>query len=236
MQRIAIRSWRSPGSALHRPPRRRDPGAGGASVEVAPAGRADRTGAGAVTRSCVSSRRSAPDLTVPLDPDDPGGPMIKIAVSRILHTKEPYRGAVLHQPRWPWRRVASACAVAGSSCPNGVGKTYDWYGIDPRGVGASRPALTCDNQYFGWNRTGLHAFDRRHHEVLAAQDSGLRQGLRDRAGACGYWHTCAPPTSWRTTKPFARRSPPSRSPSSASRTARTSRRSMPRSTQIGSGP
>jgi pimeloyl-ACP methyl ester carboxylesterase len=33
-----------------------------------------------------------------------------------------------------------------------VGGDYDWIGFDPRGVGASRPALTCDSDYLGYNR------------------------------------------------------------------------------------
>jgi pimeloyl-ACP methyl ester carboxylesterase len=90
-------------------------------------------------------------LTVPLDHADPGGPTIRLAVSRILHTKEPYRGVVVTNPGGPGGS-GTFLAVAGQFVPGGVGQTYDWYGVDPRGVGASEPALTCDNHYFGWNR------------------------------------------------------------------------------------
>ena len=33
-----------------------------------------------------------------------------------------------------------------------VGGAYDWIGFDPRGVGASRPSLSCDPDYFGPDR------------------------------------------------------------------------------------
>ncbi len=32
--------------------------------------------------------------------------------------------------------------------PNGAGGAYDWIGFDPRGVGSSIPALSCDGNYF----------------------------------------------------------------------------------------
>ena len=35
-------------------------------------------------------------------------------------------------------------SILGEYVPNGVGDAYDWIGFDPRGVGASKPSLTCD--------------------------------------------------------------------------------------------
>jgi pimeloyl-ACP methyl ester carboxylesterase len=43
-------------------------------------------------------------------------------------------------------------AILGQFVPNGAGNTYDWIGFDPRGVGASRPSLSCIPDYFGYNR------------------------------------------------------------------------------------
>ncbi len=40
----------------------------------------------------------------------------------------------------------------GPIVPGNADDDYDWIGFDPRGVGASRPALSCDGQYFGYNR------------------------------------------------------------------------------------
>ena len=39
-------------------------------------------------------------------------------------------------------------SVLGQYVPNGGGDAYDWIGFDPRGVGSSKPALTCDPDYF----------------------------------------------------------------------------------------
>ena len=92
-------------------------------------------------------------LTVPLDYARPGGTTIKIAVSRVKHTSpdKDYQGVMLVNPGGPGgsgRRLATL----GRSVPDGVGGKYDWIGFDPRGVGASEPALTCDTEYFGYNR------------------------------------------------------------------------------------
>ncbi len=91
------------------------------------------------------------ELTVPLDPAAPSGPTISLAVSRILHTREPYRGVMFSNPGGPGGS-GTYLAAAGQFVPRGVGKTYDWYGLDPRGVGASSPALTCDGHYDDWDR------------------------------------------------------------------------------------
>ncbi len=85
-------------------------------------------------------------LVVPLDYANPAGPTIQLAVSRILHTKGPYRGAAFANPGGPGASALQYSRLGGA-IPHGVGKTYDWYGMDPRGVGASIPALTCDPTY-----------------------------------------------------------------------------------------
>ena len=37
--------------------------------------------------------------------------------------------------------------MLGAFVPGDAGATYDWIGFDPRGVGASVPALSCDPDY-----------------------------------------------------------------------------------------
>ncbi|GAB3778030.1 alpha/beta fold hydrolase [Nocardioides ungokensis] len=90
-------------------------------------------------------------LVVPLDHADPASPTIRLAVSRVRHTRGPYRGIVVTNPGGPGASGTSL-ATLGQSVPGHVAQTYDWYGLDPRGVGASRPALSCDGGYFGWDR------------------------------------------------------------------------------------
>jgi pimeloyl-ACP methyl ester carboxylesterase len=90
-------------------------------------------------------------LEVPLDHAVPDGPTIRIAIARVLHTRSPYRGVVLTNPGGPGGS-GRYLATYGGSVPGKVAETYDWYGIDPRGVGASKPALACDGGYLGWDR------------------------------------------------------------------------------------
>ena len=90
-------------------------------------------------------------LEVPLDHADPTGPTIQLAVSRVRHTRTPYRGVVFTNPGGPGG-TGTWVAGYGQYVPGKVAQTYDWYGLDPRGVGESKPALTCDKGYLGWDR------------------------------------------------------------------------------------
>jgi pimeloyl-ACP methyl ester carboxylesterase len=96
------------------------------------------------------------DLAVPLDYADPGAQQIHLAVSRVVHTSGPYRGVILVNPGGPGAsgRALNA-ALVNDLLSEGLGRAadeYDWIGFDPRGVGASRPALTCIPGYFGPHR------------------------------------------------------------------------------------
>jgi pimeloyl-ACP methyl ester carboxylesterase len=92
-------------------------------------------------------------LQVPLDYRDPTGPQITLAVSRVRHTVPAgqFQGVMLVNPGGPGGS-GLALATAGRRVPNNVGASYDWIGFDPRGVGASRPALSCLPNYFAGRR------------------------------------------------------------------------------------
>jgi pimeloyl-ACP methyl ester carboxylesterase len=45
-----------------------------------------------------------------------------------------------------------ALAARGNRVPNDAGDAYDWIGFDPRGVGQSKPALSCIPNYMDYNR------------------------------------------------------------------------------------
>ena len=92
-------------------------------------------------------------LTVPMDYANPAGAKIQLAVSRVKHTvpADRYQGVMLVNPGGPGG-AGRAMAVLGSHVPKGAGAAYDWIGFDPRGVGASKPKLTCDNRYTGYRR------------------------------------------------------------------------------------
>ena len=97
-------------------------------------------------------------VRVPLDYSDPGGRQIRLAVSRIRHTvpASRYQGALLLNPGGPGASGLSMSVlgpvISEDFGRRDVGQAYDWIGFDPRGVGASRPALSCDPQYFGPDR------------------------------------------------------------------------------------
>jgi pimeloyl-ACP methyl ester carboxylesterase len=92
-------------------------------------------------------------LSVPLDYDRPHGTKIQLAVSRVKH-KVPdsqYQGVMLVNPGGPGGS-GLGLAILGQFVPNHAGDAYDWIGFDPRGVGSSKPALSCDPNYFSGNR------------------------------------------------------------------------------------
>jgi pimeloyl-ACP methyl ester carboxylesterase len=92
-------------------------------------------------------------VRVPLDYSRPGGAKISLAVSRVLHTSSDadYQGVMLVNPGGPGGS-GLIYSILGQFVPNGAGNTYDWIGFDPRGVGDSRPSLSCIPDYFGYNR------------------------------------------------------------------------------------
>jgi pimeloyl-ACP methyl ester carboxylesterase len=89
-------------------------------------------------------------LQVPLNYADPGGKKISIALSMVpatlSHRKQ--QGVMLVNPGGPGEPGRSLAAdVAGGIDPE-VAAAYDIVGFDPRGVGASSPALSCDPNFF----------------------------------------------------------------------------------------
>ena len=133
------------------------------SAPQAPATAAARTGA-EVARSSVSwgrcrsaglrySGMKCATVTTPMDATRPGGPKVRIAVSRITHTSSQrrYLGVVLLNPGGPGGAGLDLPAIS-QDLPKRVRSRYDWIGFDPRGVGMSRPRVTCDRDYFGFDR------------------------------------------------------------------------------------
>ncbi|MFC9977340.1 alpha/beta hydrolase [Spirillospora sp. NPDC127200] len=87
-------------------------------------------------------------VRVPLDHRRPGGEKITLALSRARATdRAHYRGAVLLNRGGPGAHGRDLPRLFTRGLPEEVAATYDWIGFDPRGVGASRPAITCDRSY-----------------------------------------------------------------------------------------
>ncbi len=102
-------------------------------------------------------------LTVPRNYSHPRRGHIKIAVSIIRHTSasKDYKGIILTNPGGPGGSGLNLNVFliqqlqAEESQPNAVGAAadkatiadYDWVGFDPRGVGSSVPAISCQPNY-----------------------------------------------------------------------------------------
>jgi pimeloyl-ACP methyl ester carboxylesterase len=91
-------------------------------------------------------------LSVPLDYSKPSGTQIKLAVSRIRHTSKHYQGILLTNPGGPGGSGLNLNAflipVLKQEGFKQAANDYDWIGFDPRGVGSSKPAITCIPSYF----------------------------------------------------------------------------------------
>ncbi|MFF6779658.1 alpha/beta fold hydrolase [Streptomyces sp. NPDC012510] len=87
-------------------------------------------------------------LKVPLDHREPNGRKITLALSRVPHTAKTYQGPLLVNPGGPGGSGLTLAGFVASSLPKKVAAQYDVIGFDPRGVGASRPALNCRPGHF----------------------------------------------------------------------------------------
>jgi len=131
------------------------PATAGAQAETArgKAGQGSIDWGACTNASLVAKKAECGMLRVPLDYAKPGGASIELAVSRVKHTVPAgkFQGIMLVNPGGPGAS-GLAMAVLGSLVPDEAGLAYDWIGFDPRGVGSSKPKLTCDDHYFGYNR------------------------------------------------------------------------------------
>ncbi|EGG44302.1 alpha/beta hydrolase [Streptomyces griseoaurantiacus] len=87
-------------------------------------------------------------LKVPLDHARPNGRKITLALSRVPHTARTFQGPLLVNPGGPGGSGRSLAGFVASSLPKAVAAQYDVIGFDPRGVGASTPALDCAPGHF----------------------------------------------------------------------------------------
>ncbi|RII06844.1 Tripeptidyl aminopeptidase precursor [Streptomyces sp. YIM 130001] len=87
-------------------------------------------------------------VKAPLDHDRPGGRQISLALSRVPHTAKKSQGPLLVNPGGPGGSGRSLAGFVARSLPKDVASQYDVIGFDPRGVGASKPALDCKPGYF----------------------------------------------------------------------------------------
>jgi pimeloyl-ACP methyl ester carboxylesterase len=89
-------------------------------------------------------------LTVPLNYADPGGRKITIALSMRPATAPAaqQQGVMLVNPGGPGASGRALASEVAQGIDQKVASEYDIVGFDPRGVGGSTPALSCDSSFF----------------------------------------------------------------------------------------
>ena len=99
--------------------------------------------AGGANLQCAS-------LRVPLDYARPGGRTITLALSRVAATApaSQQQGDLLVNPGGPGGSGLGLAASVADGLSPGVAADYNIIGFDPRGVGSSVPALSCDPSFF----------------------------------------------------------------------------------------
>jgi pimeloyl-ACP methyl ester carboxylesterase len=126
------------------------------------------------------------DLVVPLDYGRPAGRTITLAVSRLKHTSPEagYQGVMLVNPGGPGGSGLGLSVLgSGRYVPGDGDLTYDWIGFDPRGVGSSRPILSCNPRYFGYDRPSFIPVTRSLERVWLRRSAGYAAACRRAPGA-----------------------------------------------------
>jgi pimeloyl-ACP methyl ester carboxylesterase len=123
-------------------------------------------------------------LQVPLNYADPGGRKITIALSMAPATAPAadQQGVMLVNPGGPGEPGRSMAGdVAGGLSPQ-VAATYDIVGFDPRGVGGSSPALSCDPNFFAGVRPDYIPANAAAEQVLINRAKSYAAGCEQRFG------------------------------------------------------
>jgi pimeloyl-ACP methyl ester carboxylesterase len=89
-------------------------------------------------------------LGVPLNYQDPSGRQIQLALSMVPATapKSQQQGILLVNPGGPGGDGLPLASEVQQGLSPSVARDYDIVGFDPRGVGSSVPALSCDPGFF----------------------------------------------------------------------------------------
>jgi pimeloyl-ACP methyl ester carboxylesterase len=129
----------------------------GSSASTVPGSAAGSPAASALAwHSCSTEGTSlqCARLSVPLDYAHPAGRKITLALSRVPATAPPsqQQGDLLVNPGGPGGSGLSLAAFVADGLSPQVAADYNIIGFDPRGVGSSRPALTCDPAFFAGER------------------------------------------------------------------------------------
>jgi pimeloyl-ACP methyl ester carboxylesterase len=163
------------------------PAAGGHATTAAPGSSAIVPHAAALHWTPCAGQLSGMEcatLTVPLNYADPGGRKITLALSMIPATAPASRqqGVMLVNPGGPGEPGRSLAGAVAEGIDPKVAATYDIVGFDPRGVGASAPALSCDPAFFNGVRPDYVPASAKAEQVLIARARSYAAGCEKRYG------------------------------------------------------
>ncbi len=108
----------------------------------------------ACTGGYANSGMECSTIGVPLNYADPAGRKITLALSMVPATApvSQQQGIMLVNPGGPGASGLSLASEVAATLSPQVAADYDIVGFDPRGVGSSVPALSCDPTFFSGDR------------------------------------------------------------------------------------
>jgi pimeloyl-ACP methyl ester carboxylesterase len=123
-------------------------------------------------------------LAVPLDYRHPAGRKITLALSRVRATAPAAQrqGDLLVDPGGPGASGRIWAAALAYGLDRSVASEYNIIGFDPRGVGASVPALHCDPSFFAGVRPDYIPASQAAEQVLVARAKAYAAGCERRFG------------------------------------------------------
>jgi pimeloyl-ACP methyl ester carboxylesterase len=124
------------------------------------------------------------NLQVPLDYSNPGGRKITLALSMVPATApaSQQQGYLLVNPGGPGASGRSLAATVAQGLNSSVAADYNIIGFDPRGVGASVPALHCDPSFFSGVRPDYIPANAAAEQVLINRAKAYAAGCEKRFG------------------------------------------------------
>jgi len=137
-------------------------------------------------RSCPSqgSNVVCTSVSVPVNYSDPGGRHIKLALDMVPATApvSEQQGVLLVNPGGPGGDGLPLAQEVAQGIGASVAATYDIVGFDPRGVGSSVPALSCDPGFFQIVRPDYIPRNQAAEQVLLNRAKTYAQGCEKRFG------------------------------------------------------
>ena len=167
----------SPGAAGSSAPA--SPGPAGGSTQAAPLhwSACTLTGVPGITVKCAN-------LQVPLNYSQPGGRKITLALTEVPATvpASQQQGDLLVNPGGPGASGRSLAADVAAGLSPQVAAEYNILGFDPRGVGASVPALHCEPDFFAGVRPNFIPASQAAEQVLINRAKAYAAGCEQRFG------------------------------------------------------